>query len=268
MKLNKVTIAMLAAGFVATNMATAATLNLNHGIGDRADMAPVKEARIALAEMFASLTAARVSSQWQEYFGNPRCSGVYDFELRVQSSGTGTGTYDGIDFTVTNVTAAGDVGRTYDVADVNGVIPGNGIANVTGKFIYGPGSAILLADADFQLDQGAAIDWDEHIIKDFWKEPCVAGVPVCHQQQNIALPLSKTTMVVDAGLEVVTKEDYPKSKWVQNSNHTEIDGGDGGISIVKELVSEQLFGGEPCMVDLLGVMDQTTGYIKGDIIVF
>ena len=58
-------------------------------------------------------------------------------------------------------------------------------------------------------------DYDEHIIKDFWDV-----APVSRQ-------------IIDYGLEVITKMDYPRMKFRQNSNYTPPNGGIGRVNVVK-----------------------------------
>lgn len=259
MKLNKLTAALLVAG-----LSTSASAQVVDPIfGAAPNMTPGQEAAWSIAESILSLVSATITANG--------CSGGGNFAIATQNAGTGSGQYPtGTPFPITlNVTKTGDVlgfGREYTVtspAAAVGYIPNTQVRNYNGKFTFGFGSAIMIASATFDMNEfGAWPMWDEHVIKDFWRDTCPAAQPGC-----VTAAGTKNSLVRDAGLEVITKMTYPKTKWRQASVHVPPDGGAGVFTVTKQLI--QATNGTACALTMSGfsLADLNNPIIQGSVTV-
>ncbi len=122
-------------------------------------------------------------------------------------------------------------GTFVDVTSPGSGDVGNvGVRRVKNFFHFSKLGEIMYSNGDFQIkpiELGAQWeDYDLHVIKDFWWDTVFGGGP-----QGAA------NGVRDAGLEVVTKLDYPRSKWRQTSQYRRFDGIDGLYSVTKVLIA-------------------------------
>lgn len=259
MKLKQLTAAMLIAG-----MSTTASAQVVDPIfGAAPNMTPGQEAAWSIAESILSLVSATITANG--------CSGGGNFVIQAQNAGTGTGTYPtGTPFPLTLTAALTGqqvgFGRQYTVtspAAVVGYIPTTQVRNYSGTFTYGFQSAILVANATFEMNEfGAWPLWDEHVIKDFWRDTCPTTQAGCSTPSGV-----KNTLVRDAGLEVITKLTYPKTKWRQASVHVPPDGGAGVFTVTKQLI--QATNGTSCSLTMSGfsLADLNNPYIQGSVTV-
>ena len=182
------------------------------------------------------------------------CDDSVDYTLDgdIEFNGFGSCTID--DATVAVATVADNELRgTHQQTSipVAGEIGDVDFLNLDGNFWYSGKGEIMYADAHFQLcvlNCGSgfpgAEDYDEHVIKDFFAEP-------------MFLP---DRLVIDQGLEVITKENYPRMKFRQSSTYVPPNGGLGEILIDKISVAPS--NAPECMIKLDLVVDDFGGGIQ------
>lgn len=118
-------------------------------------------------------------------------------------------------------------------------------------------SPIMIGEATLSVND---VPFDEHIIKDFYK-PCgnpTAGVAT-------GCPKSDYT-AFDYGLEVITKNNFPREKWWQQSKYTRENGHPGELSMLKTRLEPKSPG---CTIELVSTGSEFvagnlefSGYIK------
>ena len=102
-------------------------------------------------------------------------------------------------------------------------------SDLEGSMLYGRADMRLGGNAEDLPDEEPTGDrYDEHIIKDFW---LVDPSTVDEDDPNAGAD------VKDDGLEIITKLDYPRAKWFQESYHTRPNGGDGSLSVTKTRIA-------------------------------
>jgi uncharacterized protein YraI len=261
MKLNKLTAALLVAG-----LSTSASAQVVDPIfGAAPNMTVGQEAAWSIAESILSLVSADITANGCRGGGNFVISATNGPVGTVVGNGTyPTGTPFPLNLNATYAATQTLFGRQYTVAQglpAIAYIPQTQIQNYLGNFTFGYQSSIMIANATFQMNEfGAWPVWDEHVIKDFWRDTCnVAG---CVTPSG-----TKTTMVRDAGLEVITKLTYPKTKWRQASTHVPPDGGAGVFTVTKQLI--QATNGTACSMTMSGfsLADLNNPYIQGSLTV-
>ena len=171
---------------------------------------------------------------------NSGCSlGIFALNVDVEANGSGTATLDGVTLTqpVPTTSSKGSLWRVTGGGSFRAVA----VANYVGNYGSDREGAMLYGRADMLLGAGADA-YDEHIIKDFWlKDPTA---------QNHA-------DVVDDGLEIITKLDYPRTKWYQESAHHRPNGGDGTISVKKTQIAPDST--SLCSMSYTGLVDNLGG---------
>lgn len=205
---------------------------------------PGEEAGTALGESFLSLTSAIITRL------GVCAAGTSGVTISVNAGGNGSGTYDtDIVLNILRRQAAVNLanaanGNIYDVTQAGaGVFRGVPINSYAGIYAFGIGGAIMTGSATFNLIEFNVPNlWDEHIIKDFWTQTGTFG-----------------KIVRDDGLEVITKINYPRSKWRQTSFHQRPDGGQGLWSATKTLVT--INNVAACTVSIAGTFASNFGGI-------
>lgn len=176
---------------------------------------------ICLIESSLSIVAANVA-----HYGCSGAKGSYYLEVAVDGNGDGTAALDGVTLNGSvapkppitgkgqncTVRQAGD-GKLFTPAKGGGVL----VQGYQGNHIWNFTNTIFIDQAPpFKL---AGVSYDEHSIKDFYKP-----------RTN---PSNYTTL--DYGLEVITKLNFPREKWWQQSWYTREDGTPtGGTVVVKK----------------------------------
>ncbi len=151
-------------------------------------------------------------------------------------------------------------------------------------FGFDKGGSMAYASADmvirdyndqvFPPQDGAFNPLDEHIIKDFWKR-CTRpgdGVPQACPPNTTPLPPEPGSeldaQVVDFGLELITKNNLPRSKYEQSSLYRRPNGDDGWMWMVKTKIAPNI--GTLCQIQLTLEVDKTSGpttwYGEGDVL--
>lgn len=179
-----------------------------------------EKAAFTCIEQALSITAAIVERTGCAAVANP---GVYSLGGNVDFNGDGACTLD--DFTIEVATAVDDFrGTQVNTSNSDrGQVDDVEVDNLAGTFWFSRLGEIMYGAADFTLcvsDCGPQNpqkdeDYDEHIIKDFYDSASVSRI------------------IIDEGLEVITKEDYPRMKFRQDSNYVPPNGGIGDIVITK-----------------------------------
>ena len=180
---------------------------------------PAETSGIALVESALSLIAA-----YTDHYG---CNGTVRYSLDVESSdaysGDAAAVIDGGDVTLSGVlqsenkkgvfvkvnSAAGDALRRAGVV-------------YKGDHAWNPNRSIFLDYAKIELtdtQNKAKLFYDEHSIKDYFKDAS-----------------NGQSWEYDWGLEVITKNDYPRSKWAELSWYHPENGGDGYLKVMKYLM--------------------------------
>lgn len=225
MKLKTLTAALVIAGLSASASAQITPIGTPDptlGQYPNPDLTRAETAAWSIAESMLSVTAAKAAA-----FGcNASLGGPFTMQTQL-GAGTGSGTFQDDTYTATPVGAwVADpsfenlYGRTYTVTS-------GAPLNFNGLFGWSAGSAIMAASATYNIEEfGSVTLWDEHVIKDFYRDACVG-----------ALCDGKTTLVRDVGLEVITKLNYPVAKWRQTSTHIPPDGAPGRFLIDKVLIA-------------------------------
>ncbi len=172
-------------------------------------------------EQSLSLVAALIDRQ-----GCAASLGNYTLSGDILFDGSGFCTVD--DTTVGVLTQNDTMRGTYQTTAIAGVgeIDDVDFTNLRGEFWYSGEGEIMYADAYFQLclvncgvDLPGAENYDEHVIKDFYMDPN---------------PTERGERVVlDQGLEVITKNNWPRKKYRQTSEYVPPDGGLGYVEIDK-----------------------------------
>ncbi len=187
--------------------------------GPAPDLTLPEKGTFSCVEQSLSLLAALIDRQ-----GCAASEGVYTLGGEVDYLGNGACT---IDDTTIDVTTAEDTYRgTHQetAVSVPGEIDDVDFLNLDGDFWYSGEGEIMYADAHFQLclvncgvDFPGAEKYDEHVIKDFYMDGEI-------------LP---ERIVLDQGLEVITKNNWPRMKFRQDSVYLPPDGGLGELEIDK-----------------------------------
>ncbi len=188
-------------------------------VGPAPNLTLAEKGAVSLIEQSLSLVAALIDRQ-----GCAAATGSYTLDGEANYNGDGAATVD--DTTLTVETINDNLRGTHQVTSI--LIPGEigdvYFLNLLGNFWYSGEGEIMYADADFQLcfincGDGfpGAENYDEHVIKDFFAAPAF-------------LP---DRFVLDQGLEVITKNNWPRMKFRQTSRYRPPNGGIGSISIDK-----------------------------------
>ncbi len=176
--------------------------------------------------------------------------GSYTYSATAFANGTGTATID--DYTI-NATVISEMinpngirGTRVDVDDDGEEEIGDvQLRNLDGTFYFSRKGEIMYSNADFQIFPGGLgshwEDYDEHVIKDYYWYPA-------RNQCNGVLSESCTFDgvfnsgrggVKDAGLEVITKLDYPRAKWREMSQYLPPNGVIGKSTITKTSIAPE-----------------------------
>ena len=227
--------ALLATSSVATAQVFATAPNLS---------VPEKAAFTCI-EQALSVTAAIVERTGCAAVANP---GVYSLGGNVNFDGDGSCTLD--DFTITVDTILDDFRGTNVLTANNGrgQVDDVVVDNKTGAYWFSRLGEIMYGSSDFTLcvadcnNPSKDEDYDEHIIKDFY---------------DIA---SVSRIIIDEGLEVITKEDYPRMKFRQDSTYVPPNGGIGDLIITKVPIAPE--NSPVCTILYDAVVDDLSGGIQ------
>lgn len=236
--------ALLAASSVATAQNT----------GPAPDLTLPEKGAFTLMDQALSLVAALIDRQ-----GCSATAGNYTLGGGTDSNGEGSATID--DTTITVTTNLDDFRGTNQATAIPapGQIGDVDFFNLDGRFWYSGAGEIMYADADFQLcfiNCGPAFpgaeDYDEHVIKDFFAD--TEGKP--------------SRLVLDQGLEVITKQDYPRRKYRQDSRYMPPDGQIGEVDIEKVSIAPS--NAPQCFLEYDALVDDFGGGIRfqGTLLVF
>lgn len=214
--------------------------------GPAPDLTLPEKGAFTCLEQSLSLVASLIDRQ-----GCAATTGSYTLGGEVNWLGEGSCTID--DTTVDVATAADGFRGTNQTTSIPalGEIDDVDFDNLAGDFWYSAAGEIMYADADFTLCVGANCpagneNYDEHVIKDFYADPD-------------QLP---ARFVLDQGLEVITKNDWPRKKYRQTSQYTPPDGGIGFVNIEKVSVAPN--NAPQCFLQYNAVVDDFGGGIVFD----
>ena len=176
---------------------------------------------LALVESALSLIAAHT-----DHYGCPVTS-PRRFALEVNSYDAYTGEAEAIiddgDVTLSGILVGQNKkGVLVKVSSAKGDALKRAGVVYTGNHAWNPNRSIFLDSAYIDLtdtQNGAVLKYDEHSIKDYFKR--VEGIE---------------SWEYDWGLEVITKNDYPRAKWTELSWYHQENGGDGYLKVVKKLI--------------------------------
>ncbi len=206
---------------------------------------PGEEAMTAVAESILGLTAGLITASQAPEGGCQHYAGSYPVAITTSGAGNGSGSLDySVQLNVTNITnpATSTLGTKYQVTQSGqGGIRDGETQNFNGQFAFGVSGFIMAGGSFYDIKEfGSWISWDQGIIKDFWQIDGTFG-----------------KQLQDDGLEVITKLTLPQSKWRQTSNHIRPDGGNGLLSITKELITP--VNTPACKITLTGAIGNSFG---------
>ncbi len=186
---------------------------------------PGEEAMTVIAESYLSIMAALITADQSALGGCAAYTGSYPVQISTTGAGSGNGSLNfSINLNASNTTnpATSTLGTSYNVTQTGtGQVRAGVVGSYNGNFAFGVNGFIMVGDSTFTINEfGVPILWDEHIIKDFWQDPSNAF----------------GKLLLDDGLEAITKLNLPQSKWRQRSQHTRPDGGNGSLAITKTLI--------------------------------
>jgi hypothetical protein len=211
-----------------------------------------------LAESLLSVTAAFITA-----VGCESMDGVRPFSIAVNPAGVGYAKYPSNQANAINLKVEQDenlifFGAKYiveqDPAWERQYVDKESIANFDGELAFSHGGAIMISNSYFDLyEYDLPFPWDEHNIKDFWLEVESGVVQTAH--------------IEDSGIEAITKDDYPISKWRQDSDHWRwnYDLGPGHFEAEKQLITP--YNVSDCTISMAGSVNNALGVtqIRGDI---
>jgi hypothetical protein len=202
--------------------------------GTPAGLTKAEKSAFSLLESLFSATAAAIEAN---IGGCAAMAFGYNVEANAFSNGDGTARIGR--FFVETWGQPFDVrGDLFDVEQVDS--PGDinlvDVADYVALYGWDSSGSIMWASADMTVNWDP---YDQHIIKDFWDNTDEGE----HQVKK----------VLDAGLEVITKLDYPRSKWFQWSDYTREDGVEGIITWTKTQIAP--YGGDLCNMLFTGDVD-------------
>ncbi|MDD5412276.1 MAG: hypothetical protein PHF31_12850 [Methylobacter sp.] len=193
---------------------------------------PSERTGIALVESSLSLIAART------HIDPVTCAEKW-YKVSVDATGETEGTAkisdsDGDVTTLDAVLTQASLGAQVDVtAEPGASLFGAAIKDYKGDHQWSRQNNIFLDHATWNFkhpQSGRLIPYDEHSIKDYYSRNVVG---------DLAAPLLGT-WVFDAGIEVITKKNFPVTKWGELSWYRQQDGGEGVLRVVKTLVKKNI----------------------------
>ncbi len=228
----------------------ASSLAIAQNSGPSPHLSLPEKGAFSCIEQSLSLVAAAIDRQ-----GCLATVGDYTLDGDVDYNGDGVCTID--DTTIAVLTADDTFRGTNQTTSISiaGEIDDVYFLDLAGAFWYSGEGEIMYADAEFRLCVGAncpadAESYDEHVVKDFFSD-------------TSSLP---GRLVLDQGLEVITKTDWPRMKFRQTSRYTPPDGGIGSIDIDKVSIAPsnapQCYMGFKAEVDDFGSGIQFAGNLR------
>lgn len=203
MKMRKLS-STLIAGSLAFGLASTSAM----AQGTPPDLTLAERGAYTLIEAGLSVMAAVVEKN-----GCAATARTYPAVVEVYSDGEGFSVVDDLEL-YTEVGQATTKGQIFNVTSGNGDVNNVSIENYTSDFGFSKKGEIMYGISDYWLNSDP---WDEVIIKDFW--------------------LTRRGFIKDAGLEVITKLGFPRSKWRQVSKTIRPNGRDGYLSITKTQIA-------------------------------
>ncbi len=226
--------------------------------GPSPDLTPPEKGAFSCIEQSLSLMAALIDRQ-----SCASTEGEYTLGGDIDYNGDGSCTID--DTTVTVVTQNDTMRGTQQqtAIPVAGEIDDVDFFDLDGSFWYSGEGEIMYADAYFKLCLNncgpgfpGAENYDEHVIKDFYLAVDFVRV----QLDSSPSPLPGDRVVFDQGLEVITKNNWPRKKYRQISRYIPPDGGLGHVHIRKFSIAPS--NAPQCYLDLEATVDDFGGGIQ------
>ncbi len=249
--------------------------------GNRPNLSLVEKGAYALIESMLSTVAGVLQYKGCGKVGDPPKMlstevHVYDVSGVITTAVAGSGSrVDGTNYAITGQTNASNKGTLLYITKVTG-----GSERIDNTFInsfltrfpgfgFDQAGSMAYASADMVIETNP---FDEHIIKDFWKR-CTrpgTGVPEACPSGETKPPAPGSELdhqIVDFGLELITKLNYPRSKYEQSSLYRRPNNGDGWMWMVKTKIAPNI--GTLCQIQLnLSIDDLTptaldaSGYVQ------
>ncbi len=183
-------------------------------------------------EQSLNLVAALIDRQ-----GCAATAGDYTLSGDILYNGDGHCTVDDRRIEVETVQDTMRGTQQVTATDGDGEIDDVDFFDLNGNFWYSGEGEIMYADAYFQLCMvncgpgfPGAENYDEHVIKDFYGG--FVGSEITQLDNQIEIPLFDR-IVFDQGLEVITKNNWPRKKYRQDSRYIPPNGGLGDLVISK-----------------------------------
>ena len=231
---------------IAGAMLATSSVAIAQNTGPSPNMTLPEKGAFTCIEQSLSLLAALIDRQ-----GCEATEGNYTLGGDIEFDGEGSCTID--DVTIDVVTAADGMRGTHQQTSIPdaGEIDDVDFFDLDGHFWYSKEGEIMYAYADFELcfvNCGSgfpgAESYDEHVIKDFWSDPQF-------------LP---ERIVLDQGLEVITKNDWPRKKYRQTSKYVPPNGGLGRVEIEKVSIAPN--NAPQCLMNFEADVDDFGGGIQ------
>ena len=216
------------------------------------DLAPnltrPEKSAFAILEQGLSMLAAVI-----DRVGCAVTEGSYTFDVDANADGTGSGTIDDATVVIPATVIDNLRGTKLETTvPVPGEIDDVLVVDLEGYFTFSRTGEMMLARSDFGLcvlnctspDYPGREAHDEHVIKDFLLD-------------RGQLP---ERVVVDQGLEVITKLDYPRMKFRQTSVYVPADGGLGYVEIEKVSIAPN--NSPQCLIQYEAMVDDFGGGIQ------
>ncbi len=214
--------------------------------GPSPDMTLPEKGAFTCIEQSVSKVAALIDRQ-----GCIASAGFYTLDGEVDYNGEGNCTIDDATIYVQTVLDNGRGTHQYTFMMDPGEIDDVDFVFLDGHFWYTANGEIMYARADFQLcvnNCGPSFpgreNYDEHVIKDFYAD--VNFLP--------------ERFVLDQGLEVITKNNWPRKKYRQNSRYVPPDGGLGTLAIDKVSIAPN--NAPQCFIQYGATVDDFGGGIQ------
>ncbi len=215
--------------------------------GPSPNTTPGEQAAIILGEAFVSLMAAIATKS--------TCNNIinrYGVTIHSDLSGSGYGILNGTIKLEAQRTESTTKGAKYQLIQIGeGSIVDNFVKDYKGEFNYSFKGDILIGKSSFyQKNFGVYVPWQTSVVDEFW-----------------GITESKGLKFKKSGIRSIFQVGYPRSKWMQNSDHSRPNIDDGNWVYTAHLKTPNNTVG--CSIILSGKYDYNIGsvYFTGYIIV-